>query len=137
MTIKPPGAEAKSSIVNGAIVNGCRGVGSTVDQRSPKPRVGVRIPPPLPDESMATMAKEATESVSGAVEAVKNWPQRVKNFIDGLRTEMHRVTWPSSKQVRATTLVVIITVFLFGAFFAAVDTALNYGTSRLFNYFTK
>ena len=83
------------------------------------------------------MAKEATESVSGAVEAVKNWPQRVKNFIDGLRTEMHRVTWPSAKQVRATTLVVIITVFLFGAFFAAVDTALNYGTSRLFNYFTK
>ena len=25
-----------------------RGVGLTVDQRSPKPRVGVRIPPPLP-----------------------------------------------------------------------------------------
>src|ERR1700735_1079010 len=25
-----------------------RGVGSTVDHRSPKPRVGVRIPPPLP-----------------------------------------------------------------------------------------
>src|ERR1700678_2971968 len=27
----------------------CRGVGLTVDHRSPKPRVGVRIPPPLPD----------------------------------------------------------------------------------------
>src|ERR1039457_710861 len=25
-----------------------RGVGLTADQRSPKPRVGVRIPPPLP-----------------------------------------------------------------------------------------
>src|SRR5450432_234457 len=28
-----------------------RGVGLTVDQRSPKPRVGVRIPPPLPTAS--------------------------------------------------------------------------------------
>ena len=26
-----------------------RGVGLTADQRSPKPRVGVRIPPPLPN----------------------------------------------------------------------------------------
>ena len=29
-------------------VTGTRGVGLTADQRSPKPRVGVRIPPPLP-----------------------------------------------------------------------------------------
>ena len=85
---------------------------------------------------MATMAKEVTESVAGAVETVKNWPARVKNYIEGLRMEMRRVTWPSRKQVRATTIVVIVTVFVFAAYFAVVDTALNYGMTRLFNYFT-
>ena len=86
---------------------------------------------------MASMAKEATEGVAGAVEAVKSWPQRVKNYVEGLRMEMRRVTWPSTKQVRATTAVVIVTVFIFGAYFAVVDTALNYGMTRLFNYFTR
>ena len=77
-----------------------------------------------------------SEGVSGAVEAVKSWPQRVRTFFDGLRMEMRRVTWPSRKQVRATTIVVIITVFVFGAYFGIVDAVLNFGTVRIWNYFT-
>jgi len=34
---------------------------------------------------------------------------------------MRRVTWPSWKQVRATTIVVIIAVFAFAAYFAVID----------------
>jgi preprotein translocase subunit SecE len=86
---------------------------------------------------MAAMAKEVTEGVSGAVEAVKDWPQRVKTYIEGLRMEMRRVTWPSRKQVQATTVVVIVTVFLFGAFFFVVDSILNYIMGRVFSYFTR
>ena len=86
---------------------------------------------------MAAMAKEATEGVSGAVEAVRGWPAQVKNYVEGLRMEMRRVTWPSRKQVRATTIVVIITVFVFAGYFAVVDTILNYGMTRLFSYFTR
>jgi preprotein translocase subunit SecE len=84
---------------------------------------------------MATMSKEATEGVAGAVGAVKTWPQEVRNYVEGLRAEMRRVTWPSKKQVWATTIVVIITVFIFGAYFAAVDSVLNVAMTRLFNYF--
>ncbi|HZS50196.1 MAG TPA: preprotein translocase subunit SecE [Bryobacterales bacterium] len=83
------------------------------------------------------MAKEATEGVTGAVETVKGWPEKVKNYIEGLRMEMRRVTWPNKKQVQATTIVVIITVFLFGAFFAVVDSILQFLVTRLFNYFTR
>ena len=86
---------------------------------------------------MATMAREATEGVTGAVETVKGWPQQVKNYIEGLRMEMRRVTWPNKKQVRATTAVVIVTVFIFGLFFAVVDWALNYSMTRLYGYFTR
>ncbi len=86
---------------------------------------------------MATMAKDVSEGVSGAVEEIKSWPQKVRNYVEGLRMEMRRVTWPSRKQVRATTIVVIITVFVFGLYFAVVDSILNYGMNRLFNYFTR
>ena len=82
------------------------------------------------------MAKEVSEGVAGAVETLKGWPPRAKNYIEGLRMEMRRVTWPNKKQVQATTVVVIITVFLFGAYFAIVDWALNFGMTRLLNYFT-
>ncbi len=38
----------RSEVSESGIQDRFRGVGSTVDHRSPKPRVGVRIPPPLP-----------------------------------------------------------------------------------------
>ena len=68
-------------------------------------------------EAMATVA----ESVSGAVETVKSWPQRLRAYIEGLRMEMRRVTWPSRKQVRATTVVVIAAIFGFALYFFLVD----------------
>ncbi len=86
---------------------------------------------------MATMAKEVTQGMGGAFDAVKSWPRKVKDYVEALRMEMRRVTWPSKKQVQATTVVVIITVFVFAGYFAVVDIILNYGMTRLINYFTQ
>jgi preprotein translocase subunit SecE len=52
-----------------------------------------------------------------------------------VRTEMRKVTSPSWKEVQATTAVVVITVFLFAAYFAVVDYLIQHGVSFLFNYF--
>ena len=49
------------------------------------------------------------------------WPEQTKDYIEELKAEMKRVTWPSWKQVRATTGVVIAAVFLFAAYFYVVD----------------
>jgi len=49
---------------------------------------------------------------------------------------MRRVSWPTWKQVRATTGVVIISVFLFAAYFEVVDTIVNSVITRIINYFT-
>jgi preprotein translocase subunit SecE len=68
---------------------------------------------------------------------VGRWPARLKDYFDELQTEMRRVTWPNWKQVRATTLVVLATVFAFAAYFAAVDTLLSRTIGRVFNAFTK
>ena len=38
---------------------------------------------------------------------------------------MKRVTWPSRERVQSTTLVVIVSVFIFAAYFKVVDTILT------------
>ena len=64
-------------------------------------------------------------------------PARLREYVDGLRDEMRLVTWPSWTQVRATTGVVIIAVFVFSAYFAVVDQIVGYGIEKLFTAFSK
>jgi preprotein translocase subunit SecE len=51
--------------------------------------------------------------------------ERSKRFLTEVRTEMRKVTTPSLKEVRATTGVVIITTFLFAAYFYVVDKGIG------------
>ncbi len=65
------------------------------------------------------------------------WPQQTKSYIDEVKAEMKRVSWPNWKQVRATTGVVIAATFLFSAYFFVVDGIVNAIVTRIINYFTK
>jgi preprotein translocase subunit SecE len=73
----------------------------------------------------------------GGLKGVASWPMQVKDYFDDLHLEMKHVTWPSWKQVRATTGVVIFAVFAFAAYFAVVDTIVGRGIQKLFDTFTK
>ncbi|HVZ61770.1 MAG TPA: preprotein translocase subunit SecE [Terriglobales bacterium] len=73
----------------------------------------------------------------GVVDRVKSWKQNTTTFYHDVRTEMKKVTSPSRKEVQATTLVVIITVFLFGAYFGVIDYLIGHGIDRLFRYFAR
>jgi preprotein translocase subunit SecE len=64
-----------------------------------------------------------------------SWPERTKSYLEEVRSEMRRVTWPTWSQVRATTGVVIAAVFLFAAYFAVVDAVCNSAISKLLNTF--
>ena len=66
---------------------------------------------------------------------LKSWPERIKTFYNDVRTEMKKVTAPSFKEVRATTVVVIVTVFLFAAYFWVVDLIIGHGIDSVFRYF--
>ncbi len=66
-----------------------------------------------------------------------SWPASVKNYVEELQLEMKRVTWPSWKQVRGTTAVVIAAVFAFAAYFFVVDAIVNRAILKLFDTFTK
>ena len=65
------------------------------------------------------------------------WPQQTRTYVEGLRDEMRRVTWPSWKQVRATTIVVIVAVFAFAAYFYLVDVVFGQMITKVFDTFSK
>ena len=71
------------------------------------------------------------------VQRASGWPVAVKDYFEELQTEMRRVTWPSWKQVRATTLVVIVAVFAFAAYIAVIDQIFLSLINKLFSAFTK
>ena len=63
------------------------------------------------------------------------WFQRAGEFLQEVRNEMKRVTWPSQREVYATTVVVILTSVFFGLYLFAVDLGLNNAVQWLFNRF--
>ena len=65
------------------------------------------------------------------------WPARMKDYFGELQMEMRRVTWPSWKQVRATTAVVIVATFAFSAYFFVIDNIINRLVNKLFDTFAK
>ncbi len=68
---------------------------------------------------------------------VKAWVQSTKDYVNELKLEMKRVTWPNRKQVEGTTGVVIFAVFAFAGYFAVVDAVLSAGVKNVLEYFTK
>jgi len=52
-------------------------------------------------------------------------------FVQQVRQELARVTWPTRKETTVTTAMVFVMVFIAAAFFFVVDQVLSYGV-RLF-----
>ena len=53
-------------------------------------------------------------------------------FVQQVRQELGRVTWPSRKETTVTTAMVFVMVFIAAAFFFVVDQVLSYGVRVLF-----
>ena len=75
---------------------------------------------------MKTAMAEHDDSIGGrARDSVTGWWTRSRRFLSEVRNEMGRVTWPSRKEVYATTFVVILTSIFFGVYLAGVDFILT------------
>jgi preprotein translocase subunit SecE len=69
---------------------------------------------------------EHDDSFGGrAKESVTGWWGRSRRFLSEVRNEMGRVTWPTRKEVYATTIVVILTSIFFGVYLYGIDLVLN------------
>ena len=51
--------------------------------------------------------------------------ERARLFLSEVRNELKRVTWPSRKEVYATTVVVILTSLFFGLYLFVLDFGVN------------
>ena len=81
-------------------------------------------------------AKAATVADEDSIgNRMKAWPDRTKDFLEEVRGEMKKVNYPGRKEVQATTTVVVITVFVFAAFFEVVDKLIEFGLSHLLKFF--
>jgi preprotein translocase subunit SecE len=64
--------------------------------------------------------------MAGEVELKKtNWIESTRSYLGDIRSEMKRVTWPNRDRVQSTTIVVIVSVFIFAAYFKIVDTVIQ------------
>ena len=57
-------------------------------------------------------------------------------FISDTRKELRNVSWPGWREVRGTTIVVILSVLFFGGFLFLVDQIINNGKNFLFRAFS-
>ena len=71
----------------------------------------------------------------GAIENMTGWWGRSRTFLAEVRNELKRVTWPSRKEVYATTIVVILTAIFFGVYLWGVDLVLNVVVGWIFQQF--
>ena len=87
---------------------------------------------------MSVETKKMANSITAAGnfgERMKAWPDKIRSFYNEVRTEMRKVTWPGMKEVRSTTTVVIITVFIFALYFGIIDFIIQHGVTALFRAF--
>jgi len=85
---------------------------------------------------MAKAVAVADEQNTG-MERLKSQPQRLAEFLKDVRAEMRKVVAPGKQEVISTTTVVLVTVFLFAAYFFAVDSVIGQGVTRLIQHFTQ
>jgi len=57
--------------------------------------------------------------------APRKWTE-LRTFFSEVRTELKKVTWPSRKEVYATTVVVIVTTLFFGFYLWLLDVGFSW-----------
>ena len=66
-----------------------------------------------------------TEQPSTGLQNLKAQPARLMEFLRDVRSEMRKVISPSRAEVQSTTIVVLVTVFIFAAYFWLVDNIIG------------
>jgi len=81
------------------------------------------------------MANAVVDNIGEARENVTGWWNRSRTFLTEVRNELKRVTWPSQKEVYATTIVVILVSVFFGLYLFALDVGIDAVVMWIFRRF--
>src|SRR6476660_6305788 len=108
-----------------------RPVAQLAEHRSPKPGVGGSIPswPARMGRARAGARGQSGMAEPTTLETVREAAggrvERARVFLSEVRNELKRVTWPSQKEVYATTIVVILVSVFFGLYLFALDFGID------------
>jgi preprotein translocase subunit SecE len=81
------------------------------------------------------MSTELVKPESEGRSGVTAWWGTSRTFLTEVRNEMRRVTWPSRREVYATTFVVLVTATFFGLYLWGLDLALDRIVRSIFGAF--
>ena len=82
-----------------------------------------------------TVAVEQTPNTG--IENLKATPARLSTFLKDVRSEMRKVVAPSREEVQVTTITVLVTVFVFAAYFWLVDNIIGRAIEALLHRLTQ
>ncbi|MDE3106270.1 MAG: preprotein translocase subunit SecE [Acidobacteriota bacterium] len=79
----------------------------------------------------------AEETPNTGIDNLKATPGRLSAFLKDVRSEMRKVIAPSREEVQSTTITVLLTVFIFAAYFWVIDGVIGRAIEAVLNYLTK
>jgi preprotein translocase subunit SecE len=71
------------------------------------------------------------DNLKESPEQVVGWYGRGRRFLTDARSELTRVTWPTRREVWATTVVVILTSLVFGLYLWVIDLGLSWIVEKI------
>ena len=77
------------------------------------------------------------DQTSTGMQSIKQGPERLASFLKDVRTEMRKVIAPTRPEVQSATIIVLVTVFIFAAYFWAVDSVIGQLIERTISGLTK
>lgn len=86
---------------------------------------------------MAKTVAVAEQQTNTGVQQIKSLPDRISAFLRDVRSEMRKVVWPNRADVQSMTVVVIVTVFIFAAYFWLVDNVIGRAVEAVLGAATK
>ena len=84
----------------------------------------------------ADTSTNPTTALETVREAAGGRLERLRLFLSEVRNELKRVTWPSRKEVYATTIVVILTALFFGIYLWLLDLSFSSVVQWIFRRFS-
>lgn len=79
---------------------------------------------PVRNESSKSAAKVASLTTRES-KGFQGYLDNITRFLKSVRTEVDRVAWPSFKELRAATIVVVVTLLLVSGYMGVVDWLLT------------
>ncbi len=85
---------------------------------------------------MGEEVKVSREERSTGASAKGAW-QEFRQYASEVKSETKRVTWPGFQEVYGTTVMVIITTFIFGIYFWICDQVFQYVVYHVLDFFKR